>query len=209
MPDTLHFNLHNYVHPLESTRTTSEFGPRRARFHYGLDIGLTVGDTIRSVFCGQVRICDWERKGYGRYVSVRHPNGLETVYAHMSKILVHIGDTLQAGQPVGLGGNSGRSTGPHLHFETRILGNAFNPRKIIDFQNRTVWQEDWTMVRTDTYDHKPILDELAKALYIKVRKGDTLSGLARKYGTSVRKLCQLNHIKENSIIRIGQQLRVR
>ena len=209
LPDSLCFVCKEYVHPIESTRITSNFGLRRYRFHYGIDIGLNVGDTVRSVFDGQVRILDYEKNGYGRYLVVRHSNGLETVYAHLSKSFMQINDIVKAGQPIALGGNTGRSTGPHLHFEIRFLGNAINPLKIIDFGERQIRNEDFLMVKTEAYDHKSILDELAKARYCTVRSGDTLSGLAHRYGTTVSKLCKLNRISSKSIIRIGQKIRWR
>lgn len=209
LPDSLYFVCKEYVHPIESTRITSGFGLRRYRFHYGIDIGLNIGDTVRSVFDGQIRILDYEKKGYGRYLVVRHSNGLETVYAHLSKSFVQINDTVKAGQPIALGGNTGRSTGPHLHFEVRFLGNAINPLKIIDFKEKQIRNEDFLMVKTEAYDHKSILDELAKARYCTVRSGDTLSGLAYRYGTTVSKLCKLNRISSKSIIRIGQKIRWR
>lgn len=209
LPDSVLFDCENYVHPIESRRITSRFGLRRYRFHYGLDIGLNVGDTVRSVFEGQVRIIDYERGGYGHYIVVRHPNGFETVYAHLSRVLMHKNDTVKAGQPIALGGNTGRSTGPHLHFEVRFLGNAINPTKLIDFEEQQMLESKYLMVKSNAYDHKPTLDELAKAQYCKVRAGDTLSGLARKYGTTVAKLCALNKISSKAIIRIGQSLRYR
>jgi murein DD-endopeptidase MepM/ murein hydrolase activator NlpD len=209
LPDSIFFLCRNYVHPIESKRITSNFGLRRYRFHYGIDISLNVGDTVRSAFDGQVRIIDYEKRGYGRYIVVRHSNGLETVYAHLAKVFMHVNDTVKAGQPIALGGNTGRSTGPHLHFEVRFLGNAINPTKLIDFESQQVLQENYLMVKKETYDHKKILDELAKAQYCVVRSGDTLSGLARRYGTSVSALCKLNKISSKSIIRIGQRLRYR
>lgn len=209
LPDSIFFLCRNYVHPIESKRITSNFGLRRYRFHYGIDIGINVGDTVRSTFDGQVRIIDYEKRGYGRYIVIRHSNGLETVYAHLAKVFMHVNDTVKAGQPIALGGNTGRSTGPHLHFEVRFLGNAINPTKLIDFESQQVLQENYLMVKKETYDHKKILDELAKAQYCVVRSGDTLSGLARRYGTSVSALCKLNKISSKSIIRIGQRLRYR
>ncbi len=209
LPDSVVFQCRNYVHPVESKRITSNFGLRRYRFHYGIDIGLTIGDTVRSTFDGQVRIIDYEKRGYGRYVVVRHSNGFETVYAHLSRVFVHKNDTVASGQPIALGGNTGRSTGPHLHFEIRFLGNAINPTKLIDFDEQQVLQPDFLMVKNDAYDHKKILDELAKQAFCTVRRGDTLSGLARRYGTSVSKLCKMNRISAKSILRIGQRIRYR
>ncbi len=209
LPDSVVFQCRNYVHPVESKRITSNFGLRGYRFHYGIDIGLRVGDTIRSTFDGQVRIIDYEKRGYGRYVVVRHSNGFETVYAHLSRVFVHKNDTVASGQPIALGGNTGRSTGPHLHFEVRFLGNAINPTKLIDFDEQQIIYPDFLMVKNDAYDHKKILDELAKQAFCTVRRGDTLSGLARRYGTSVSKLCKMNCISAKSILRIGQRIRYR
>ena len=110
--------------PTPNTRITDVFGyrPRRRRAHYGLDIKVYVGDTIRAAFDGKVRVVKNQgRRGYGKYVVIRHDNGLETVYGHLSKQLVDTNQLVKAGEPIALGGNTGRSTGSHLHFETRFL----------------------------------------------------------------------------------------
>ena len=116
----------------------SKFGyrPRFRRIHKGIDLGLHVGDTVRAAFDGKVRICRYERRGYGYYVVIRHDNGMETVYGHLSKFIVKPDDRVKAGDPIALGGNTGRSTGPHLHFETRYMGLPINPADIIDFENK-------------------------------------------------------------------------
>jgi murein DD-endopeptidase MepM/ murein hydrolase activator NlpD len=209
IPDSTLIDVRDFVYPTVSNRITSNFGMRRYRWHYGTDIGLTVGDTIFSTFGGCVRIIDYEPKGYGRYVVVRHDNGLETVYAHLSRVLCHLDEEVEAGQPIALGGNTGRSTGPHLHYEIRYLGNAFNSVKLIDYENRCARGETYLITLDDTYSHNAALKELAKAKYHKVRKGDTLSGIARRYGTTVSKLCKLNHISPKKILRIGQSIRYR
>lgn len=116
---------------------SSGFGyrPRFGRMHYGTDISLHIGDTIRAAFSGKVRLTKYEGRGYGYYVVVRHNNGMETVYGHLSRFLVKPDQVVKAGEPIALGGNTGRSTGPHLHFETRYLGIPINPAAIIDFEN--------------------------------------------------------------------------
>ena len=116
---------------------TSRYG-YRARFrrnHYGIDLKLQVGDTVRAAFSGKIRITKFDRRGYGYYVVTRHPNGMETVYGHLSKFLVKPDQVVKAGDPIALGGNTGRSTGAHLHFETRYMGIPINPEAIIDFEN--------------------------------------------------------------------------
>ena len=213
MPDSLYISCADYCHPTESQRITSRFGIRGSRFHYGIDVGVQYGDTIRAPFSGTVRTATYQRGGYGRYVVISHDNGLESVMAHFSRTLVKEGDQVAAGQPIGLGGSTGRSTGPHLHLEFRLFGNAFNPEKLIDFNSRNVYLSDvenhYFMTKADTYSHRPQLEEMKRAAYHRVRSGETLSHIARRYGTSIRRLCALNGIKETSIIRIGQRIRYR
>lgn len=210
LPDSVRIQCSDFVYPLVGNRVTSPFGMRGYRFHYGIDLGLAVGDTIRATFGGKVRIRDYERKGYGHYVAIRHNNGLETVYAHMSEVLVEINQDVKAGEPIGLGGNTGRSTGPHLHYEIRFLGNAFNPTKLIDFKDKTCkYKDEYIITKTDTYSHRKELEDLHKAAYHKVRQGDNLSRIARKYGTTVQQLCKLNRLSSRSILRIGQRVRYR
>lgn len=139
VPATKDLDVSSYVSPLEDIRITSNYGyrPRFRRVHKGIDLGLHVGDTVRAAFDGKVRICRYERRGYGYYVVIRHDNGMETVYGHLSKFIVKPDDRVRAGDPIALGGNTGRSTGPHLHFETRYMGVPINPAEIIDFANKT------------------------------------------------------------------------
>lgn len=139
IPATRDLDVSSYVSPLDNIRVTSKFGyrPRFRRMHKGIDLGLHVGDTVRAAFDGKVRICRFERRGYGYYVVVRHDNGMETVYGHLSKFIVKPDDRVKAGDPIALGGNTGRSTGPHLHFEMRYMGLPINPSNIIDIENKT------------------------------------------------------------------------
>ena len=198
LPDSVVISMKGYCMPTDSTRITDKYGyrPRRARAHLGIDIKVKTGDTIRAAFDGKVRISRYERRGYGHYLVIRHPNGLETVYGHLSKKLVNENDIVHAGDPIGLGGSTGRSTGSHLHFETRILGNAVNPALMFDFPHQRS--------ATDYY----VYQKNTREVYYKVRSGDTLSGIAIKNETSVANICKLNGITRNAVIRVGQTLRV-
>jgi len=186
---------------------TSQFGWRRYRMHKGTDIKVQVGDSIRAAWGGQVRIVGWDPRGYGYFVVMRHDNGLETVYGHLSRPLVDEYEKVPAGYVIGLGGNTGRSTGSHLHLEIRYLGEAINPENLVNFATGELRNKEEYVIGVNAM--KKVRAEQAAMKYHKVRSGDTLSGIARKYGTTVRKLCQLNKIKETKILQIGQKLRVR
>lgn len=142
-------DLRGFCMPTPSRKVTSKFGPRWGRRHEGLDIKVYIGDTIRAAFDGKVRIVKFNRGGYGYYVVIRHPNGLETLYGHMSKQIVKENQIVKAGEPIGLGGNTGRSYGSHLHFETRLLGKPIDPARMFDFVNQDV-TGDFYSVRTGT-----------------------------------------------------------
>ena len=212
LPDSLYIACADY-HPITtSQRVTSRFGIRGARFHFGIDIGVPYGDTIRSPFSGYVRLASYQRGGYGRYVIITHDNGLESVMAHFSRTLVKEGQQVIAGQPIGLAGSTGRSTGSHLHLEFRLFGNQFNPEKLIDFNTFSINTQDdgyYFMTIADTYSHRPQLEEMKRAAYHRVRSGETLSHIAKRYGTTVNRLCALNKIKQTSILQIGQKIRYR
>ncbi len=202
--DTFQVDVSGYVHPLDKVqRVTSRFGPRRTRYHYGIDLKLDIGDTVRSSFDGMVRIAKMGR-GYGYYVVVRHYNGLETIYGHLSKIIVNTEQAVKAGEPIGLGGNTGRSTGPHLHYEVRYLGNPINPETLICFENLTTKTSEY-LVTAETFRYKLDADRLK---HYTVRSGDTLSTIARRQGTTVRNLCRLNNITPSTTLRVGRVLRV-
>ncbi|MBQ8100768.1 MAG: peptidoglycan DD-metalloendopeptidase family protein [Paludibacteraceae bacterium] len=206
--DSIRIDCSGFVMPVRG-HITSKFGPRKYRYHYGTDIKLQTGDTIYNSWDGQVRIVRYDPKGYGNFVVVRHPNGLETVYAHMSRVLVEENEHITAGEVLGLGGNTGRSTGPHLHYEIRYLGNAMNTELMLDYANFCMKDSVYTITKRNTFYHQQQLKEMQQAKYVTVKSGDNLSVLARRYGTTVNQLCRLNGIKSNSVIRIGQRLRVR
>ena len=206
MPDSLFIDLTGFCMPTENTKVNDIFGyrPRRRRMHYGLDIKVERGDTIRAAFDGKVRYCSYQRRGYGHYVVIRHPNGLETLYAHLTTKLVGENEVVKAGDPIGLGGNTGRSTGPHLHFETRLLGKALNPAWFFDFPNQDVTGDYYLYVKPK----KKVYDPSAPDTYYKVRSGDTLSRIAARKGVSIKQLCKLNGITTQSTLRVGQVLRL-
>ena len=153
MPDSFRINLKHFCMPTPSRVVTSNFGPRWGRQHKGLDIKVYIGDTIRAAFSGKVRIVRYEAAGYGKYIVIRHPNGLETIYGHLSKQLVDENQEVRAGEVIGLGGNTGRSTGSHLHFETRLCGMALNPALMFDFRNQDVTGDFYTYNKR-TYDRE-------------------------------------------------------
>ena len=138
-------SLESYHYPYLG-RITSRYGPRRGRSHQGLDIGLKTGDPIYATFDGKVRVSK-AAGDYGNLVVIRHNNGLETYYAHLSQRDVEVGDWVVAGQQIGLGGSTGRSTGPHLHYEVRYKGQSFDPERIIDFSNGILRRDELLLKR--------------------------------------------------------------
>ncbi|MDR1406287.1 MAG: peptidoglycan DD-metalloendopeptidase family protein [Prevotellaceae bacterium] len=201
MPDTAVINLSGYCHPV-SNRVTSRFGFRKWRHHYGIDLRLKRGDSVLCAFDGMVRIARRSRT-FGNYAVVRHYNGLETIYAHLSKLLVIPNQPLKAGDLLGWGGNTGRSTGPHLHYELRYLGAAIDPENIIDFEHGTTLGDTLYL----TARHFDYIREIEKIRLWTVRKGDTLGHIAQRTGISISTLCRLNGISRKSILRRGQKIR--
>ena len=234
LPDSFRISLKDFCMPTTSRVLTSNFGARWGRQHKGLDIKVYIGDTIRAAFSGKVRIVRYERRGYGKYVVIRHYNGLETIYGHLSAQLVEEDQEVRAGDVIGLGGNTGRSTGSHLHFETRLCGVALNPALMFDFRNQDVIDDSY-MFHKDTYQRESVVAtrlrgvgsgsfsegdevvELASAApaasyqhesrFHKVRKGETLYSIARKRGTTINAIMKLNHLKKSSKLKPGQILK--
>lgn len=242
----------------EHARLSSHFGARRRRWHYGVDLAQPTGEPIYAAFDGIVRISK-RNKSYGNLVVIRHFNGLETYYAHLSQIDVNPGDTVRAGSVIGLCGNTGRSYGSHLHFEMRYMGKAMNPEYVVDCVNHKLHSDEITLTpaffaKKGSSRHSPSPAEVARinkgigtadnsdatiaenqqrdpskanvshhndntskgkyhqqgqAKYYKIRSGDTLGKIAARNGTTVKKLCKLNGIKENTILQIGKKIRVR
>ena len=231
LPDTFRISMKNFCMPTDSRVLTSNFGSRWGRQHKGLDIKVYIGDTIRAAFDGRVRVVRYEGRGYGKYVVIRHDNGLETYYAHLSKQLVYEDQDVRAGDPIGLGGNTGRSTGSHLHFETRLCGMALNPALMFDFRNQDVVDDYFTFHKSSYQRESQIATrlrganvgsgyedvELATAApaasyaqesrFHKVKKGETLFSIAKKRGTTVDTIMKLNHLKKNAKLKAGQILK--
>ncbi len=203
--------------PMTEGKMTSNFGYRWGRWHTGTDLDLETGDPIYASFDGMVRIVGWDGSGYGRYVLVRHYNGLETLYGHMSKQTVEQGQLVKAGDQLGLGGSTGRSSGPHLHFETRFEGNPFSPLNIYSFPENTI-NSDHFLLTSNVWDYlrggrspsgegvsKP---RIKRTVLHRVRSGETVSSIASRYGMSVSTLLRKNHLSSRGRIRPGQKLRV-
>lgn len=194
----------NWSAPVTGTKINSDFGKRRYRWHHGTDLKLNVGDPVKAAFDGIVRIRSYERYGYGHYVVIRHRNGLETLYGHLSKVSVEVGEEIRAGEIVGLGGSTGRSTGPHLHFEVRYKGLSINPSEFFDFDIGRIKSSVYTLT-SSSFDHEIMLRE---AIYHRVRSGENLSVIARRYGVRMSQITRLNGISTRSILRIGQRLQI-
>lgn len=236
LPETYKIDLRHFTMPTTSRVITSNFGSRWGRQHKGLDIKVYIGDTIRAAFSGKVRIVRYEAGGYGKYIVIRHNNGLETIYGHLSKQLVEENQEVRSGEVIGLGGNTGRSTGSHLHFETRLCGVALNPALMFDFRAQDV-TGDYYAFNKETYDNESTnatrlrgkqdsstyastnsSDDYAtnkrttsgltdQISYHKVKKGETLERIAKKRGVTVEQICKLNHITKTMRLRPGRILR--
>ena len=211
LPDSFRIDLRGYVMPTTNTKITDIFGyrPRRRRVHNGLDIKVQRGDTIYAAFDGKVRITAYQRRGYGHYILIRHNNGIETLYAHLTKKLVTVNQDVKAGDPIGLGGNTGRSSGAHLHFETLLLGKALNPALFFDFKNQKTTCETYLYRRPGSkyVENGKVKVAGPEPKYHKVKPGETIGKIARKYGVSQATIFKLNKLTPSSVIRVGQTIR--
>ncbi len=233
VPNRKVIDVTGYVMPLSNFRVSSHYGyrPRFRRVHKGIDLACPMGDTVRAVYSGKVRLTKYERGGFGFYVIVRHENGLETVYGHLSKFLVQPNQYVKAGTPIALSGSTGRSTGPHLHLETRYMGYAINPEAIFDFENRTAHTDSYTFNKanySESRSYSPGTKYTSARNYSKkhgrsgrksgysrsarsthkVRSGESLSSIAQRNGTTVARLKRINGIKGNSI-QAGKVIKVK
>lgn len=193
---------------------TSNFGPRGGRAHNGIDIDLETGDTVVSAFDGVVRMSKYYF-GYGNMVVVRHPNGLETLYGHLSKVSVEPGQSIKAGECVGLGGNTGHSTGSHLHFEIRFMGQPIDPTKFISFENFslvnneiTIDESVFTAPKVIRKQRESKIATSKKGKSYTVKKGDSLYAIAKRNKVSVNELCKNNGINKKSTLKPGRKLKI-
>ena len=205
--DTSHIKLlHDSCdfHSPWTGRITSSYGWRKNRPHYGVDIKLNTGDSVKSAFEGMIRVSKYS-KSYGNVIVVRHQNGLETLYAHLSKRTVKVGQIVETGQTIGLGGNTGRSFGSHLHFETRYLGEPINPMDVFEITDTTfkVHKKNLDL----TADNFAFVKEVRRIKYHRVRSGDSLWRISRRYDVTINKLCRINKLNRKKSLRIGQKIR--
>lgn len=223
--DTLVLNLIHedcdFYFPTDKGHQTSPFGPRWGRMHYGLDLDVETGDPVMAAFEGLVRISDYS-DSYGNVVVIRHPNGLETLYAHLSKRIAEEGQYVQPGEIIGLGGNTGRSYGSHLHFETRYLGNPFDPNYLINANQKQLRDTVFYLTPQKLEKNSENISVNAKKTEAPstkskksggqthvVRSGETLSYIAKKHHTTVSNLCRLNKIKPTTKLKVGQRIKVK
>ncbi len=200
--------MHGFFRPVPGT-ITSMYGwrPQFGRLHHGIDLHLNVGDTVRAALSGTVERIGYDPHGYGNYLILTHPDGLSTLYGHLSYALAGQGQEVYAGAPIAIGGNTGNSTGPHLHFEVRRGDMAIDPTLIFDFYGRA------QMAGTEEDDTPPPGVDPRKSLTGKrtyvVRQGDTPKSIAKRAGISVARLCQLNMIKESAPLQPGRMLKIK
>jgi murein DD-endopeptidase MepM/ murein hydrolase activator NlpD len=235
VPANYHVDLRGFHMPTPSRQVNSPYGRRWGRLHAGLDIKVYLGDTIRAAFDGKVRIVDYNARGYGYYVVIRHPNGLETLYGHLSRQLVREDQIVRAGEVIGLGGNTGRSFGSHLHFETRLLGQPINPALMFDFPNQDVKQDYYvvrhamhkgdTNVLANQQNQENMVSAPATPGYSvfssqqttpaakeepkthTVQRGETIYSISKRYGLTVDELRRINGLRRYSVLRPGQVLK--
>lgn len=215
----------DFVMPFDG-KVTSRYGYRRGRYHNGIDINLNTGDTVVAAFDGKVRYSKYNSSGFGNLVVIRHYNGLETFYAHLSELTVVPNQFVKAGDVIGLGGNTGNSYGSHLHFEMRFYDAPMNPEEVINFDSKKIRDENLFVhnglfrpgaapshspSNLSSSAHTAVASSASKsgAVYYRVKGGDTLGHIARKNRTTVAKLCKLNNIRSTTTLKIGRRLRVR
>jgi len=223
-PLKLQFTDSMYASPISRKKViTSRYGWRRGRPHQGIDIDLVTGDSVVSVLAGVVRFAKYS-SGHGKTVVVRHYNGLETTYAHLSRIAVKPNDTIAKGEYLGKGGNTGNSRGSHLHLVASYKGEYIHPEYLFDFSEsntiraKELWvTQKWTQARFHNSRRESKVsiltsEEAAIASIIRqdkvyvVKKGDTLYGISRRNNMSISKICNTNAIKKTAPLRIGQKL---
>ncbi len=173
--------------------------------HKGLDIKLNKGDTVKAAFDGVVRYAKYNRGGFGNLIIIRHYNGLETYYGHLSKINVKVNEVVKSGEHIALGGSTGRSRGPHLHFEVRYKDLPLDPLRVIDFDNQKLISNTFPVTRRVFFPN----DYSPNAQVVRIKSGDTIGKLAHKYRTSVKEICAMNKIKPNTKLKVGRSIRVR
>lgn len=240
----------HFIFPAKGGAVISPYGPRSGRMHTGTDYKQNSGDPIYAAWDGVVRMAKMGYYGYGGLVIIRHPNGLETSYAHLSRIMVKVNQKVKAGDQIGKAGRTGRATTDHLHFETRFLYQSFNSATIVDYAAKKLCTDTLMVVKGKFYTAEAYRQRTAEVLSIPitedltadstlaecdslqptevpvkpkpkvkpnppkkpavhvVKSGDTLYAIARRYNTTVAKICKLNGIDENGILSLGQKIKI-
>ena len=186
----------------------SPYGIRSHRLHRGVDVNVIKDEPVVAAYPGEVTMSRYNKGGYGNYVLIKHPNGIETLYAHLSKRLLKIGDKVFPGDIVGLAGNSGRSSAAHLHFEIRYGEVNIDPCTVIDFPHWSLREgvAKFSMKKAIA-DHRKIQAKLRDNNYYIVQKGDSQGDVANWFNISVESLCRINNLKPGAPLKAGQKLR--
>ncbi len=218
MTDTVLLKLKDSMdcsfHPPAIGDVTSTFGWRRwgrkPKFHYGVDVRMEVGDPVYAIFDGVVRVAK-RSSDYGYVVLIRHYNGLETLYAHFDQLLAYAGKPVRSGEIIGLSGNTGRSTGPHLHFEVRFKGEKIDPNKIIYFPSGSLLS-DTLQIDKHCFNHLRLYkaqQQKLRSRYYVVKRGDTIGKIAYKNGVTAKQIARLNRISTKTKLKAGRRIRIR
>ena len=185
----------------------SRYGVRDHRLHRGVDVSIIRDEPVVAAFPGTVVVSKYNQGGYGHYVMVEHENGLSTLYGHLSERLVKVGEKVYPGDIVGLAGNTGKSSGAHLHFEIRYGEINIDPETIVDFPN---WElkpgVEHVPKKKIINAHYNMQRKLKKENHYTVKKGDTQGKVAAWFNISVDALCRINNLKPGAPLKVGQRL---
>ena len=186
----------------------SPYGIRSHRLHRGVDVNVIKDEPVVAAYPGEVTMSRYNKGGYGHYVLIKHPNGIETLYAHLSKRLLKVGDKVFPGDIVGLAGNSGRSSAAHLHFEIRYGEVNIDPCTVIDFPHWTLREgvAKYSMKKAVS-DHRKIQAKLRNNNYYVVQAGDSQGDVANWFNISIESLCRINKLTPGAPLKAGQKLR--
>ena len=186
----------------------SPYGIRSHRLHRGVDVNVIKDEPVVAAYPGEVTMSRYNKGGYGHYVLIKHPNGIETLYAHLSKRLLNVGDKVFPGDIVGLAGNSGRSSAAHLHFEIRYGEINIDPATVIDFPHWSLKPgvSKFSMKKARS-EHRKIQSKLINNNYYVVQAGDSQGDVANWFNISIESLCRINDLKPGAPLKAGQKLR--
>ena len=201
----------NYAMPLSSfSRISSRFGfrSRFQRMHYGVDFATPIGTKVLSTDIGMVRHVGWEPSGYGLYIIIRHGNGVETIYAHLSRVFVKRGDSVQCAEVIALSGNTGASTGPHLHYEIRFLGIPINPELLVNFPEQKLLHNVLVFTKDfyKSYNKRSVMKG-EKLVTVRSPIDGTIADVTKALDLPLELICQLNGVTADMPVKKGRILR--